>query len=102
MASPVLRVAFWIGLAACALIAMGGAILPSLPEPVGRAVLMIGIPLVPAAFFALGIVALVAALVVIALLQPGNRPSSSTVATRSPTARVRRSRSGSPARSSAR
>ena len=30
---------------ACALIAMGGAILPSLPEPVGRAVLMIGIPL---------------------------------------------------------
>jgi TRAP transporter 4TM/12TM fusion protein len=74
MTSPVLRIAFWVGLAACTLVVMGGAILPSLPEPVATAVLLIGIPLVPAAFFAVGIVALVAALVVAALFQPANRP----------------------------
>src|SRR3954462_6082871 len=55
MASRGLRVAFWIGLAACTLFVRGGAPLPSLPEPVGRAVLAVGLPLVPAAFFALGI-----------------------------------------------
>jgi TRAP transporter 4TM/12TM fusion protein len=73
MASPALRVAFWIGLVACVLLVMGGALLPSMPEGLQRLILVLGIPLLPAAMFAVGIVAVVAALVLIALVQRGNR-----------------------------
>jgi TRAP-type uncharacterized transport system fused permease subunit len=73
MASGALRVAFWIGLVACVFFAMGGAILPSLPAGLATLIMVLGIPLVPPALFALGIIAVVAVLVVIALLQRGNR-----------------------------
>src|SRR3954451_1444846 len=73
MANRALQVAFWIGLFACVAIVMGGALLPSLPDGVSRTVLMLGIPLLPAAMFALGIVAIVTVLVLIALFQHGNR-----------------------------
>jgi TRAP transporter 4TM/12TM fusion protein len=73
MASRLLRVAFWIGLLACVLLVIGGALSPNLPAGLARAIALARIPLLPAAMFAIGIVAIVAVLVVVALFQHGNR-----------------------------
>jgi TRAP transporter 4TM/12TM fusion protein len=64
-----IRLAFWIGLWAATLFVIGGALLPALPAGLGALVLLLGIPLLAPALFALGLVSVVTALVVLALFR---------------------------------
>jgi TRAP transporter 4TM/12TM fusion protein len=73
MPSRLLRILFWIGLAVLVLYALGGALWAILPSSLQALAIATGLPLLPAAFFALGLTALVIVLSLLALLRVESR-----------------------------
>jgi TRAP transporter 4TM/12TM fusion protein len=66
---PALRAGFWVGIIAAVVFVLGGPLLPFLPGAVAAAILLLGLPLLAPALFAVGLVAVVGALVAVALFR---------------------------------